>query len=386
MTGNSWMVVKNGAQLEGKFTDHDVQAMLQNATPGSVLVWKEGMSQWADPTTLSEFKTPLPGDETQPRMSGAGAGQNTMPGGTPPQPKGEAGEKFKEGGKAILEGAAVQFGKIRDAKDSHSYLPHLKVLDWCIGLARKMLSKDLLDNVDELGKKVGNVALIVAALFFFIGMVIVGIKNKDFLATPGMGLVYVLAFCLAQYVAIKFLDAGKTLIEKSPSRLSSSAILECVALLAILGAVGALGGGIFMSIGMKSVQPLIAGLGATLILLYLAGTALNSEVVNVKVAGDASAGEEAIGIYAFLLKVHLRLVPFVYGVSLLGLALLLIYTSVTLPFKDFASSIFLIQPGTQIMFIALMPFGIYVAVLFLYLTIDVIRAILVIPGKLDKLK
>jgi len=382
MDGLIWMVVKDGVQQEGKYSDADVRAMLAQAPKGSLFVWKEGMSQWADPENLPEFKRqpsapPQPTAPAQPVVSPP-----------PSASKPEASEKIKEGGKALLGGAAAQLGKIRDAKDSHAYLPHLKILDKCLDITRNLLSRDLLDSFDELGKKVGNVGVLVLAVFYLVGMTIGGIKASSFLSMAGMGAVFFLVFCLAQYVAIKFLDAGKTLIDKSPSRLSSGAVLECIALLAILGAVGALGGGIFAGIQAKSIIPVVGGIGASLVLLYLTGTALNSEIVNVKVAGDATPGEEAIGIYAFLLKLLLRLVPFVYGVSLLVLAVTVAYASISLLFvENFGRAFGTLQgAGLNGLFATLMPFGVYLAVLFLYLSIDVIRSILVIPKKLDQLK
>lgn len=387
MGENEWMVVKNGAQLESKYSIQDVRNMVQNSPPGTIFVWKEGLSQWADPNTLPDFQAPPPEEATQ-RGIPVVPDQPPAPAAPDISTKPEPSQKFKEGGKAILEGAAAQLGRIRDAETTHAYLPHLKILDKCLELARKFLSQNLLDKVDDWAKKFGNIGLLVAALFYFIGTAIFGIKNNNFISTPGMGLIFVLVLLLAQYVAIKFLDAGQTLIAKSPSRLSSNAILECVALLALLGAIATLGGGIFMAIGSKQIVVLLGGLGASLVLLYLAGVALNSGAVNVNVAGDAGAGEEAIGLYAFILKILLRLVPFAYGVAMVGFAFLIAYTAVTLPFKEEFADIRafsqLTAMSTQVLMAAIMPFVIYVAVLFLYLSIDVVRAILVIPGKLDR--
>lgn len=389
MAGTSWMVVQDGTQLEGKYSTEQLRQMMANSPQANFFVWREGLSQWVDPTTQPELQTPDPGSVTRSEAP-------VLP---PPQthaapaeekPKDEAAEKFKEGGKAILEGAAAQFSKIRDAEDSHAYLPHLKLLDGLLNFARKLLSGSFLDKIDDYAIKFGNVGLIVAAIFLFLGSLITAVKSSDYMSTPLMGFLTLLVLCLAQYVAVKFLGAGKTLIEKSPSRLSSNAFLECIALLGLLAAIGTFGSGLVMAIQMKTLAPFLAGLGASLVLLYLTGIALNGETVSVRVAGDASAGEEAIGIYAFLLKSILRLVPFAFGVGMIGFALFIIYSVVLLPFKsDIAFSMAsgaVAASAIPLTYLAIMPFAIYIAVLVLYLTIDVIRATLVIPGKLDRLR
>lgn len=368
MANGDWLVIRDGEQLEGQHSDQQVLDLLQVHTSSTFFVWKSGMGEWVDPRTLAQFKgaAPPPPPAAPP----------------PPSPPGGAAA-----GK-VFEGAAQRFGKFRDSRDPHGYLPHLKLLDSVLGWFAKLLSPQRLGSIDEASKKIGHIALILSALLIFLFGVILAIRSSDAWAF----ITYLLVFpvlLIAQYVAVKFLDAGGRLIAKTPSSLSSRAVPECFALLALIAVIIALVGGLVGTIADGSAMPLGAGLGASLILLYMLGAALNASTLNIDVEGDASAGQEAIGILSFLLKLNLRLVPFVFGVgSALG-TLGVLYTLVLIiRANQFTLQLALFEASSVFMFVlavAVSPFLIYLSFLIYYLLLDVLRAVLCVPGKLDRL-
>ena len=362
MANGDWLVIRDGQQLEGQHSDGQVLELMQTHTASSFYVWKSGMGEWADARTLPQFK-----------------------GAAPPPPPAPPPAPGAAPGKGLFEGAAK---RLRDSRDPHGYLPHLKLLDSTLNWFKQHLSPQRLSSIDDTAKKVGHIALIVSAFLIFLFGVIFSIKAGD----AAVFLAYLLvlpALLIAQYVAVKFLDAGGSLIAKTPSSLSSRAVPECFALLALIATIGALVGGIGAAIVGESVVPFGIGLGISLVLLYMVGAALNASSLNVEVTGDASAGQEAIGILSFLLKLNLRLVPFVFGVGgILGTLGVIVALIQVIRANEFTVAIVSIEAWGTFMFvlwIALLPFAVYLSFLIYYLLLDVLRAILTVPGKLDRL-
>lgn len=383
MAQGKFFVVKDGTQMEGHYGDDQVKGILAENPSSTFLVWKEGMANWVDPKTLPEFAQSAP--TPAPPPAGAPA---------PPPPAAPAAspgmDQMKAGGKAILGGAKQHFAKVKDAKDTYSYLPHLKFVDTLLNWIRRLISAERLDQLDELAKKVGHFALLISAVFIFIYGIIYGARAGSFLSSFGMHLLIFPIVVIAQYAAVKFLDAGHDLISKSPSSLSSKAFLDCFALLIAIAVIGTFGGSIVGGIMMRSFMPFVSGLGMTLILIYTLAVALNASTVNVGVATDATAGQEAIGIFSFFIKLNLRIVPFIYGVVCALGPFMVIYFIIKVIGADDEFGVMMVGVGASSSFamivgVAFLPFLAYLMFLFFYLLFDMIRAVLVVPGKLDVL-
>jgi hypothetical protein len=123
------------------------------------------------------------------------------------------------------------------------------------------------------------------------------------------------------------------------------------------------------------------------VLLYIGSTTLNPSAVNVEVGGKTSAGEEAISIVSFLMKLGLlRIIPFVFGIGATVGLIYVLYLYYPM-FKDAPMLAAFVRPGyTGVLGIALVPFIGYLLFLVYYLLFDLLRAILVVPGKIDSLK
>ena len=365
-----WLVIENGTQLDGQYSDDQVVQMLNERPSSTFYVWKAGMTEWADARTLPEFKAAAAPPAPPPPVT---------PPASPVQPPHEGG------GAGEFLGQAAR--KLRDTKDPYGYLPHLKLIDSMMGWFAGALRKERLDSIDEVAKKIGHISFIITVILIFVFGVILGIKTDSF------SLLYLLVFpiaVIAQYVAMKFLGAGKTLIEKSPSSLSSKAYLDCFALLMLIFAISSLAGGFVTAIQAEDLIPLAIGVGVFLVTLYILGASVNPSVVNVAVERGASAGQEAIGILSFGAKLYLRLVPFFFGVAnVLGTCMVLYFIYVVLT----ASNRFVmpVRPGeailifTYIFYIQFVPFVAYLLFLVYYLLIDLVQAVLVLPDKVDRI-
>ena len=261
----------------------------------------------------------------------------------------------------------------------------------------RLLNPELVEKTLSLAKRAGHYAVLGGGVLTLIYAIYAAIKFNSF-AMFAVGLGLVVALAVAQYVAMRFLDAAGTLISATPSRVASSAFLECVGLLVLLLAVGTVLSGVAGAIAAKSFMVLVPALLTGFALTCFGATALHPKIVNVS-AGSGTAGEEAIGLLAFFFKTSLKLAP-------LGFALFAIVGAFAVLMSFFgeggaaaaaAQGIVNLVPirlpvaggqiGSALLIVAcLVPIGAYFLFLLQYLLVDLARAVLSIPAKLDALK
>ncbi|MEO6876038.1 MAG: GYF domain-containing protein [Opitutaceae bacterium] len=271
-----------------------------------------------------------------------------------------------------------------------------------LGRISGWLSARLLQNSLSFAGKYGHFAVLAGALLGLILSIILAVRYHSAYVFFTGGIGFVLAVAVAQFSAQRFMTAGTTLIASSPNRLSSKSFLECVGLFAVLGAIGALVGGIVSSIQLNSLLPLVPALLLFAYLLYFAMTALHPEELNVTVGGDTTAGQEAISLLSFFCKVGLKLAPLYFfllavaGAIFILLALFdngqgggapgQLFLSIV-PLPPMLAGVAQNSPGQMLVLVAcLVPVVIYFFFLLYYLLLDLMRAVLAVPGKLDELK
>lgn len=251
-------------------------------------------------------------------------------------------------------------------------------LDGVIDRIRTQFPLESFEKVAEWFAKHGHtgivLAQIVSPIFFIIAAAAMGVWQ---LVAAGIGVCALLI--ILQYTAEKFLKAGDALVKSSPSRLSSAAFLDCLALLLEVTGVMA----IIYAIAQKQLAFFIVGLGTFALCDIFAYIALNPSLVNTSVGEEATAGEEAIGILSFAVKAMVRTVPMVFGIGAIAGAIALVVATISLIFTRDASGG--IQALKFIIICSCLPFLSYIVFTLYHLTIDIIRAILVIPSKIDKL-
>ncbi|MDX1631504.1 MAG: DUF4339 domain-containing protein [Thermoanaerobaculia bacterium] len=289
-------------------------------------------------------------------------------------------------GPAKGPGFGERIRRLGSSEDLVETMPHLRMVRSLLVRLRDWISADLLDTVDRWAKAVGSIALLVAALFLLLGFLIVGIRGENTGLIVGGLLGVPIVTILAHFIGAMFLDAGRSLLRESPSALSSPSFLTCFGLAAFVGSVLTVLGGIVGAIAGDPTA-LLAGLALAVVLLYAGGVALSPESIHVDVEGEASAGEEAIGVLMFLFKLPLRLVPLAFGAGLVVgffASAILLWKSMTA--EPCLAQMTAIPTATGVFGVAVLPFLAWVVFLLLYLQVDILRAILVIPGKLDRLR
>jgi hypothetical protein len=262
---------------------------------------------------------------------------------------------------------------------------------------RSVLTENLLRTMLTVFARGGYILVLVGAALGLIQSLVGGIRSGSFggfVAALGSGIVVTGAVAVLQYVAFRFFTANETLVKNNPSRIGSAAFLDCLALVLLVGAFAAVVGAVFGSIAAVSIVPLIPGLLSAAVLLFGAGIALNPKLCNIEIR-EAGAGEEAIGVASFLGKASLVAQPLFFALLALGGTLAICVSffnasagetiAATLRSVPLAGALAGAGGAALLVIACLLPFFYYLGFLVLYLHLDLLRAILGIPRKLDRL-
>jgi hypothetical protein len=272
----------------------------------------------------------------------------------------------------------TSYSKARDALKTARFEPRatVGVIDKVVAWARVAFPPDMFDAIATACVRYGHGGLVAAQIFTALFCLVAAVKFSS-PAFVGYGIGLVILLMILQYTASKFLNAGDALIRSSPSRLASAAFLDCLAVLAEVGGIL-----LFLVFLARAQWPMFwIGLGLWALCDSVAYVALHPSMVNLSVADDVRAGEEALGILSFFVKALVKIVPIAFGVgSILGAVALLFATFGVLRTGSLLSARAALR---LIIFCSALPFVSYVLFAFYHLGIDVVRSVLVLPGKLD---
>ena len=268
-----------------------------------------------------------------------------------------------------------------------------------VSLATRALTPKLVRRVNVWARIIGNYAVLAGIVLTLVYAIVAGVRFKSFVAfAVGVGLA--LGIVIAHYAAGRFMASSDKIISGTPGRISSMAFLECIGLFLLLGAIASFFGGIYLCIQLSSAVPLVWVIVVAPLLKLAAAIALNPSVIGIE-QGDASAGEEALGLISFALKIWLKLVPSLFcllavagcvvtvwglfdsrgaGFNLSGMS-----GGMPLPFIGWFLASGMAGPAL-VLYACVTPVIVYLSFIFWSLGIDLARAILVIPDKLDNLK
>ncbi|OGV63615.1 MAG: hypothetical protein A2283_10370 [Lentisphaerae bacterium RIFOXYA12_FULL_48_11] len=273
------------------------------------------------------------------------------------------------------------FGKIRKTVRGLSFDPlfAVRLFEKFLARSRSILTPALFESISDWFIIMGHATLVTMSGLSLLFWVMAAIKqSRGVYILYGAG--YAILFLVLQFSAWKFMKAGKTLVQNSPSRLASDAFLDCLALLS--GIAGIL---LFVNFLTYSEWSYFwTGIAAWVICDLIAYIALNPSLANISLAKEAGAGEEAIGIISFFVKAFMRIVPIAFGtgVSLFMVALLMgIFTLFGRAGNEFDGKSAIDRAALY----ACLPFASYIIFALYHLIIDILRAILIIPVKLDQL-
>ncbi len=134
---------------------------------------------------------------------------------------------------------------------------------------------------------------------------------------------------IGQYIFAKLRNSARRLIEQSPSSLSSTALPDCVAALAMVLGVVVIALGLYEVVEAIRAESLLGGLTAFGAILGGGGLlvggvlAMNPGALNVSVRAGTGVAAEALGLASFLLKLALRFAVVFVGVLLVWAAFMI---------------------------------------------------------------
>ncbi len=254
--------------------------------------------------------------------------------------------------------------------------------DQALAWANHAMSAARYEVVESWVEKAGHFALIIAA---GLGLIygIVGAFKWDQLSPALIGLIWIPCVGVVQFGAFKFSSTSRGLIRSSGSQLSSSSFLACLALWSMLLGMIALLGMTYGAIRMDSLSIFGSGLVVFAACELVVWLCLNPSLLNINILPASTAGEEAIGVLTFVMKTLLRLVPIAFGVGVIVGDFQILASIIRLLRNEEFSIMGASSSAWTVLGSAALPLIGYVFFVLNYLVLDVIRAILAIPEKLE---
>jgi hypothetical protein len=328
------------------------------------LVWREGMTEWSAARNVRGL------------FEEEGRGGAAVDAGSPAA--------------KAAEGAALHTASSTgQSPGSFDLSPSRHLFDSLLDSLRMNFNARFLEATAKLFKTVGFYGLYAAMALAAAYDLIIAVNRKS-----GSGLLFMMAtlaiFAALQYTAIKFCDALERLNRSTGSNLSSTAFPDCFALLCLAGGVVTLLATLAGAFQTSMYWMIFAGIVGFIVWGYLALVALNLPTLNISMAPEARAGEEAIGVLTFLLKAVLRLVPVAFGTGVALGAIVMGYACY-LAFSEEKGLSILASAATGsiaqsiVIYSAGLPLAAYLVFLLYNLWLDLCRAVLAVPAKLDQL-
>jgi len=256
------------------------------------LVWREGMGDW------------LPAGKVKGLFEEDGA-------------KGPAKGPALSGAGATFEASAAAFERSREGPPRHFF-------DHFLESARLQFTPHFVEATSRVLAVAGHYGLYAAMVVLFTFNVVLAARTTN-LYLIVLGLAWALALVVLQYIAGRFTAATEKLNRATPGRMSSTAFLDCWALLFMLAGLIVLIGVTLLGLHLEIYYLLLSAVGLFVLLQFVAILAINPDTVHIEIVSETGAGEEAIGILSLLAKVGLRVVPVVFGIGvILGAAWMLI--------------------------------------------------------------
>ena len=365
------------------------------------LVWREGMEEWIPARKVKGLFGAEEPAVAKPPQAVPQAVLQAAPKETPQ-------EVLSPASPPAFEKSPAAFQRAREGPARHLF-------DFVLELARSQLTAHFVESTSKIFAVCGHYGLYLAMLVLLGFSMVFGVKanelNPILVGTAGVVILVVL-----QYAASRFVGTLEKLNRSTSGTVSSAALPDCVSLLLGVGGLVALFGLAVLAIQTETFLFILPAIATFILCEYMATVALNPETLNLTIAPDGTAGEEAIGVFSFFIKLGVRTAPVAFGVGvvwgtiglLVASALVVLPPGADSPLRLIPASVFFgfdravlpwdtaklelvpaataaSQAAKTLITAAALPVVAYLFFIFYHLLIDVLRAILAIPSKLDRL-
>ena len=330
------------------------------------LVWREGLNEWAPAKSVRGLFE----DEAKPTVAEELPSQPVLPV-AKPLAKDVEPETHVPTPKAVVPRP-----------------PAWHLMDLLLDSLRSDFNARFVDTTARIFRTCGLYALLLAMVVTAVFAVVVAMKSNT-LGNLLWGVMMLLLLAALQYVAGKSCDALDRLGRATNGTLTSTALPDCFALLSLVAGLVALFGSVPMAVSILMYPLILLGIAGFIICVYLAFVALNPSTLNISIVSEEThASEEAIRVLVFLQKVFMRSVPVALGTGVMAGTLMMgyaCYEAFSGPTSLLSAQSTAAAARSTLIFSAVLPLAAYLLFLLSSLLLDIWRAILTLPGKLDEL-
>jgi|GEM_PF-2006516 len=249
-------------------------------------------------------------------------------------------------------------------------------------LLKKIITIELLNKAFDSTKITSNwiitAFIILTPIFGIIASIKLGGSGDVFLMSLGVSF----ALIVLQYISKGFVLALDKVIKNSSVTFTTDAFPNAIGLLTIISAIG-----LFILALFCMNDSLAGGFGmiiGSLVIFILGCTYMTSGIINININENNSPGEDAIGLISYIINGIAIIWPFIYvGVAISGMIFL---TTAVINSNNFVTIICLGTGYTYLISAVLLPVYFYITYILYFLLIDILKAVLSIPRKLDALK
>lgn len=206
-----------------------------------------------------------------------------------------------------------------------------RLFDAALESWRRRFDTEALERGARVAERIGGGGLGLAAVLALALYALAATLSRDPIPLF-YGVVSALGLLLLRYMAGRFAGAWRRLLRGPEIHFSSSAVTDCLALLA--AAAGVAGFLALLALAARGgvVEPLLPGAAWCALGLALASIAIQYRALGVQVKPGVPATAEAAGLLVLLHRAATRLLPFAFAVGvLLGTARLLLAAAYLIP-------------------------------------------------------
>ncbi len=260
--------------------------------------------------------------------------------------------------------------------------------DLVVDAARKGCPVELADTIATTAGAAGVYGLYSSAALVLFGGVLLAVRT-NMLGVMLFALGASIAVLVGQYVANRLLGALRGAIAANKIVLGSLAIPDSVFVIASVVTIGHGARCLYEAIQTRMIASVVEAVAILVVGAFTALVAITPRGLGVEVDPKCRAGQEAVGVLAFLFKLALRCTPLVFAAGVIYVT----YQLVTLTYAIITSDVAgldAIMGRVAIQLLELftvlaLPLVAYMLMLVYYLLLDVIMAIVSLPGRVDAL-
>ena len=158
----------------------------------------------------------------------------------------------------------------------------------------------------------GHIALMLGAAVALVYSVVNAVK-MDSLSGFAIALAVPVGVLAGQYVAAKFINAGRAVLSQTPGSYRSKDVFSVISLCYILLAAAALAVSIWGFIQVEQLAALAIGVAVSLALVITSTCFLYPSVLGLSAGGSGRAGAEGISLIGAVLRSFVAMSPILYG-------------------------------------------------------------------------